>query len=90
MVLYCGYTAICPHQKAGAPKAQRQQGGSKVQRRFTDDSVEPRYPEKELESLLKIGIEIRISIGVQLLSRLNDEEGIKQLNTRAQAFRRRP
>ena len=40
-------------------------GGSlHVQRRFTDDSVEPSYPEKELESLLKIGIEIRISIGV--------------------------
>lgn len=66
-------------------------GGSEhVKRRCQDNSVEPNYPEQELESLIKVGNEIRIRIGVELLSRLNDEEAIKDLHKRAQAFRTEP
>ena len=66
-------------------------GGSEhVKRRDKDDSVEPSYSEQELESLVKFGNEIRIRIGVELLSRLNDEKAIEQLHERAQAFRTEP
>ncbi len=66
-------------------------GGSEhVKRRNKDDSVEPNYPEQELESLVKFGNEIRIRIGVEFLSRLNDEEAIEQLHERALAFRAEP
>lgn len=63
-------------------------GGSEhVKRRNRDDSVEPSYPEQELESLVKFGNEIRIRIGVELLSRLNDEKAIEELHERAQTLR---
>lgn len=66
-------------------------GGSEhVKRRNKDDSVEPNYPEQELESLIRFGNEIRIRIGVELLSALKDEEAIEQLHERAQAFRAEP
>jgi len=64
-------------------------GGSEhVKRRNKDNSVEPSYPEQELESLINFGNEIRSRIGVELLSRLNDEKAIEQLHERARAFRR--
>lgn len=66
-------------------------GGSEhVKRRLGDGSVEPNYPEQELESLLALGNEIRIRVGAELLSRLSDEEGINQLNERARALRTEP
>lgn len=66
-------------------------GGSEhVKRRNRDDSVEPSYPEQELESLVNFGNEIRIRIGVELLSRLNDEKAMEQLHERAQALRTEP
>lgn len=65
-------------------------GCEHVKRRIRDDSVEPSYPEDELQGLVKIGIEIRIRIGAELLSRLKDEEAIGQLNEMARAFRQEP
>ncbi len=66
-------------------------GGSEhVKRRNNEDTVEPNYPEHELESLVKFGIEVRIRIGVELLSRMNDEAAMEQLNEKAQTFRALP
>jgi len=63
-------------------------GGSEhVRRRIMEDSVEPNYPEEELESLVNFGIEVRIRIGVEFFSQLNDEDGIEQLHKIAQSFR---
>lgn len=62
-------------------------GAEHVKRRNKDDSVEPNYPEWELESLVKFGNEIRIRIGAELLSRLNDEGAIQQLHEWAKALR---
>ena len=62
-------------------------GGSEhVKRRIRDGSIEPSYPEQELESLIELGNEIRIRIGVELLSLLNDEEGLEKLHEQAQAL----
>lgn len=62
-------------------------GGSEhVKRRIRVGSIEPTYPEPELESLIKLGHEIRLRIGVELLSLLNDEEGLKELHGRVQTF----
>lgn len=66
-------------------------GGSEhVKRRITGESVEPNYPDEELESLIKLGNEIRVRIGVELLSRLNDEKSMECLNERAKASRLEP
>ena len=63
-------------------------GGSEhVRRRNMDNSVEPNYPEEELESLVNFGVEVQIRIGVELFSQLNDEDGIEQLHKMAQSFR---
>ena len=63
-------------------------GGSEhVKRRNRDDSVEPSYPNHELESLVKFGNEVRIRIGVELLTNSNDEEAIVQLHKRAEDLR---
>ena len=67
------------------------QGGCEhVRRRIRDDSVEPSYPEDELAALIKIGIEIRIRIGAELLARLSDEESLGELNEMAKGFRQEP
>jgi hypothetical protein len=66
-------------------------GGSEhVKRRLTDDSVEPNYPEHELESLIELGNEIRMRVASELLSRLNDEKGMEILHERAQVLRAEP
>ena len=66
-------------------------GGSEhVKRRIGGDSVEPRYPVQELEALLRLGNEIRVRVGCELLSLLNDEEGMVSLNKRAQVLRTEP
>lgn len=66
-------------------------GGSEhIKRRIRDGSVEPSYPEHELDSLIRLVDEIRVQIGVELLSRLNDEEGVEKLHERAQFLRTRP
>jgi hypothetical protein len=66
-------------------------GGSEhVKRRIGNGTVEPSYPEDELESLVGLENEIRVRIGCELLSRLNDEEGIVELHERAQRLRAEP
>ena len=66
-------------------------GGSEhIKRRIRYGSIEPSDPEQELESLIKLGHEIRIRIGVELLSLLNDEEGLEKLHEQAQALRTAP
>lgn len=63
-------------------------GGSEhVKRRINKHSVEPSYSEEDLVSLLKLGNEIRIHIGVEFLSRLNDGEGMEKLHQWSQALR---
>lgn len=66
-------------------------GGSKhVERRTTLKAIEPNYPEQELASLLKFGIEIRIRIGMELLTRIEniDDLALRFLNEKAQAYRK--
>jgi len=66
-------------------------GGSEhVKRRIGGYSVEPLYPEQELEALLRLGHEVRVRVGCELLSLLNDEEGMVSLNERAQVLRTEP
>lgn len=63
-------------------------GGSEhVKRRNTQDAVEPNYPESELEALIQFGIEVRIRIGSELLSLMNDEIAMEELNERAKNLR---
>ncbi|MDR4468325.1 MAG: DUF5677 domain-containing protein [Nitrospira sp.] len=64
-------------------------GGSEhVSRRNTEDAVEPNYPESELEALVNFGIEVRILIGAELLSLMNDEVGMQELAKEAETLRR--
>ena len=65
-------------------------GYEHVKRRIREVSVEPSYPEDELQGLVKIGIEIRIRVGAELLSRIKDEEALGELNEMARAFRQEP
>ena len=63
-------------------------GGSEhVLRRNRVGSVEPSYPEQELVQLIEFGNEIRVRIGNDLLSRLNDLEAMEKLHEWAQVFR---
>ena len=66
-------------------------GGSKhMKRRITHEAVEPNYPEPELEALIRFGIEVRIRIGAELLSLMNDEIAMDQLNEKAKNLRISP
>lgn len=63
-------------------------GGSEhVKRRVTQEVVEPNYPEPELEALVRFGIEVRIRIGFDILSLMNDEIGKDQLTEKAKNLR---
>lgn len=62
-------------------------GGEHVKRRNTQEAVEPNYPEPELEALVRFGIEVRIRIGCELLSIMNDEIAMKELDAVAQDLR---
>jgi hypothetical protein len=63
-------------------------GGSEhVRRRNTQDAVEPNYPERELEALVRFGIEVRIRIGFDVLSLMNDEIVKGQLTEKAKNLR---
>lgn len=64
-------------------------GGSEhVKRRWANDCVEPCYPEDESIRLLQLADEIRLRIGVELLSRLDDERTMDQLHEKAKSIRR--
>jgi hypothetical protein len=65
-------------------------GYEHVKRRIGNDSIEPLYPEQELDALIKFENEIRVRLGCQLLSLLNDEEGMGSLNKHAQVLRAVP
>lgn len=66
-------------------------GGSEhVKRRNAQEAVEPNYPERELEALVQFGIEVRIRIGAELLSLVNDEIAMQQLNEKAKNLRLSP
>lgn len=66
-------------------------GGSEhVRRRNTQDVVEPNYPEPELEALVRFGIEVRIRIGFDILSLMNDEIVKEQLSEKAENLRISP
>lgn len=63
-------------------------GGSEhVKRRVTQEVVEPNYPEPELEALVRFGIEVRIRIGSEFLSLMNDEIGMEELFEKAKNLR---
>ena len=69
-------------------KAGQNPGGSEhVKRRNTLHTVEPKYPERELEGLVRNGIEVRMRIGAQWLSLLKDEAAIEKLHEKAERFR---
>ena len=65
-------------------------GFEHVKRRKKESSVEPNYPDQELESLVKFGIEVSIRIGAELLSLINDKVAMDELNEKAQTFRALP
>jgi hypothetical protein len=65
-------------------------GSEQVKRRCTQEAVEANYPEVELEALVQFGIEVRIRIGAGLLSLMNDEIAMEQLNEKAKIFRIAP
>jgi hypothetical protein len=58
-----------------------------VYRRNREGSVEPSYPEQELESVVKFGNEVRIRIGCELFSLLNDEKSMEELSEKVHALR---
>ena len=61
-----------------------------VRRRITENSVEPNYPEQELQYLVGLGVEVSIRVGVEIFSLINDRVGIMQLYEQAQVFPRQP
>lgn len=62
-------------------------GREHVKRRNTQEAVEPNYPESELETMVRFGIEVRIRIGCELFSLMNDEIAMKQLKRKAKNLR---
>ena len=60
-----------------------------VSRRISDNAVEPRYPEQELEYLVGLGVEVSIRVGVEIFSLMNDRVATMQLYEKAGAFPRR-
>jgi hypothetical protein len=65
-------------------------GCEHVKRRNKEDAVEPNYPDQELVSLVKFGIEVRIRVCAELLSLMKDEAAKEELNEKAQTFRALP
>lgn len=61
-----------------------------VSRRLTDNAVEPRYPEQELEYLVGLGVEVSIRVGVEIFSLMNNRVATMQLYEKVGAFPRRP
>ena len=61
-----------------------------VMRRHGENAVEPNYPLNEQELLVSLGIEMRIRVGVEIFSLINDRAATMQLHEKARAFRRQP
>lgn len=58
-------------------------GHEHVFRRCTGNSVEPNYPDGELEKLVEISTEIRLRIGIEFLSLIRDEVSVVALLEKA-------
>ena len=65
-------------------------GMSHVRRRISDSFIEPDYPEEELISLVRFGLEIKVRIGVKILAWMQNKSALYQLNQRAVAIRNTP
>ena len=61
-------------------------GHEHVFRRCTGNSVEPNYPEGELEKLVEISTEIRLRIGIEFLSLIQDEASVDSLFEKAKTL----
>lgn len=62
-------------------------GTSQILQRCSSDTIEPRYPENHLISLVTLGIEVKIRIGQKLLKRLKNEKALNLLNVEAEKIR---
>ena len=58
--------------------------------RNTSRTIEPGYDSRDVETLVQIGIELRIRIGAELLALLADEGAMEELQEIAARFDRRP
>ena len=58
--------------------------------RNTSRTIEPRYDDRDLVTLVDFGIELRIRVGVELLTLLDDEGAMEGLMEMARRFDRRP
>lgn len=56
----------------------------------TSKTIEPRYDGRDLVTLVDLGIELRIRVGVELLTLLDDERAMEELMEMAGRFDRRP
>ena len=62
-----------------------------VLRRVSEDMVEPRYPERELEYLLGLSVEVYLRVGWELLSLMGDAGAKRQLFEKVESdWERRP
>ena len=59
-------------------------GIQQVLRRIDNKVVEPRYPARELESLVGFGIEVYIRVGCEMFSLMNDTDSKRQLHDKVQ------
>ena len=62
-------------------------GIERVLRGIDEDAVESKYAESELEYLVGLGIEVRVRVGHEILTLVDDLEAIKRLSSKAQAVR---
>lgn len=53
-------------------------------------TIEPSYDGRDLVTLVDLGIELRIRVGVELLTLLDDERAMEELMGMARRFDRRP
>jgi len=61
-----------------------------VNRRITENYIEPNYPEEESIRLMQLRNEVHINITTFLLSLLNKEDALKQLYEKSKTFRSMP
>lgn len=61
-----------------------------VMRRIGEDVIEPRYPERELEYLIGLSVEIYLRVGWELLSLAGDAEARRRLVEKVEAEWERP
>jgi len=63
-------------------------GGSEhYRRRAAAGEIRPNYPDEELSNLVTFGVELRIRVGVELLTLMNNEPAMERLNAIASELR---